>query len=105
MYVLEGMSESDSQVVGSCLRAACEGPFFPDWEFATLMGVDRGTVQALADAWPTVSPSQENRDIVQNAMLNLVGYPHAAEDELESFVVGGADVIERVLRRFTGRAR
>ena len=39
----------DSRVIGECLRAAVNGPFFPDWEFSTLFGLTRDEVRAVAD--------------------------------------------------------
>ena len=38
------------RITKECLRAAVEGPFFPDWEFQILMGVDRETARVVMDA-------------------------------------------------------
>ncbi len=45
----EKLSETDKAVIGQALRAAADGPFFPDREFHTLFGLERSDVRATAD--------------------------------------------------------
>lgn len=33
------LTQDQRDIVERCLHAAVEGPFFPDWEFHTLMGL------------------------------------------------------------------
>jgi hypothetical protein len=71
------LSEADKAIVGQALRAAADGPFFPDWEFHTLFGLQRTEVRAIADAWPEYSVTPEKlAQAVNNALNNLLGYPH-----------------------------
>lgn len=81
-------------VLGPCLRVAVDGPYFPDWEFHTLMGLSRDEMRAIADAWPSPpiealmgyeSPEHAQRVAVNNAANSLVGgYPHGvAQPALE----------------------
>lgn len=37
------------KLVEQCLNAAIEGPFFPDWEFSSLMGIDRDGMSLLKE--------------------------------------------------------
>ena len=35
------LSAHDHKIIAEALSAAAEGPFFPDWEFHTLFGLER----------------------------------------------------------------
>jgi hypothetical protein len=83
----EQLSESDKIAIGQALRAAADGPFFPDWEFQTLFGLQRSEVRAIADAWPQPTASAENVTIaVNNSLNNLLGYPHSMEAEWAKWI-------------------
>ncbi len=76
------LTEVDKTIVGQALRAAADGPFFPDWEFHTLFGMERGKVRAIADAWPKpAASSEEMTRAVHSSLGNLVGYPHRKDAE------------------------
>lgn len=64
---LSDMDPGTLEIAEECLRAAVEGPFFPDWEFHTLMGVSREEARTVLEAWPvqTVEP-----DVFSCAVLN-----------------------------------
>jgi hypothetical protein len=54
---------------------------FPDWEFGTIFGIERGEVKEVLNAWPDVTEEDEVVSLVlNNAMNNLLGYPHGCED-------------------------
>jgi hypothetical protein len=73
----QSLSEADRTIVGQALLAAADGPFFPDWEFHTLFGLERSRVRAIATAWPELSaPLDEVALAVNNSLNNLLGYPH-----------------------------
>ncbi len=74
---LQSLSKTDAVTIGQCLRAAADGPFFPDWEFQTLFGLSRDDVRCVAEAWPRVDLSSEVVKLaVNNSLNNLLGYPH-----------------------------
>jgi hypothetical protein len=76
----ETLSDVDKVVLGQALRAAADGPFFPDWEFRTLFGLERSEVRAIANAWPERdAPSEDIEIAVNNSLNNLLGYPHQQE--------------------------
>lgn len=65
-------------VVEACLLAAADGPFFPDWEFQTLFGLERQEVRRYAESWP-----EGDEDVllaVAGSLNNLTGYPHQRDD-------------------------
>lgn len=96
------MPDSESlSLLGRSLRAAVDGPYFPDWEFETLMGLTRDEMRVFADAWPQTPPETPNgydsaahaqMVAINNAANNLLGYPHGAdrfdlEADLEGTIV------------------
>lgn len=75
------LSASEKLLIGEALRAAVEGPFFPDREFHTLFGLDRARVRTIASAWPGLIASREETEIaIHSSLGNLLGYPHEIED-------------------------
>jgi hypothetical protein len=76
----QGLSDAEMDVLHEALRAAADGPFFPDWEFHTLFGLKRETVRAIAESWPRpVGPADDVDLAVHNSLNNLLGYPHHQE--------------------------
>jgi hypothetical protein len=47
---------AEVRAVGGCLRAAVDGPFFPDGEFPILIGPNRPDMRAIMEAWPVQTP-------------------------------------------------
>jgi hypothetical protein len=79
-------SESIS-LIGRCLRAAVEGPFFPEVEFGTLFGISRLELAALATSWPDADwHSPRVRLAVLNSLNNLTGYPHREEEAWQELI-------------------
>ena len=71
---------SVTQTFRESLIAAARGPFFPDWEFGALFGLERSEVESIADSFSAATPVA--RDValaINNAMVNLLGYPHGQE--------------------------
>jgi len=74
--MLNELNDREKDVVRRALIAALDGPFFPDWEFQTIFGVNRIEMRSVVEAWPDLS--LQNRDhvaAVSNAFNNLTGYP------------------------------
>jgi hypothetical protein len=96
----DAISSADSEIVRQALRAAVEGPFFPDEEFSTLFGVDRNTANEILVAWPerTVGPDTF-RGAVIGSLNNLLGYPHGKDEDLLAYVPEGRKAIEKTLAR------
>ena len=76
------LTERESQIVEAALRAAVEGPFFPEWEFHLLMGVERTQMGAILADWPIVKDRELAGLAVNNSLVNLLRYP---PDEWASF--------------------
>ena len=88
-----------------CLRAASEGPFFPDWEFHTLFGLERDQVRRIAAAIPDIDDSSEEVALaINNAMAHLTGYPHHQEAVWSQFISVPEEEVDRVFSKWRGDA-
>jgi len=84
---LKDLNEQERQAVFECLRATVEGPFFDDWEFQTLFGIDRAQVAAVLAAVPDLDESDEITFLaVAGAMGQLLGYPHQQPQAWKQFI-------------------
>src|SRR5437879_3131620 len=93
-----GLTDREAGVVLRCVRAAVDGPFFPEWEFHTLFGLRRAEVAAVAARWPDIDDADEDvRLAINNSLNNLLGYPH---DEPEAFRDRVGESVQEVERIF-----
>lgn len=100
---LDRLSGADKAIVGEALRAAADGPFFPEWEFHTLFGLTRSEVRAIADSWPKVDLASANVGVaVSNALNNLLGYPHHQESEWSRWISVQPPQLDDLLSRIQG---
>ncbi|MGA3132265.1 MAG: hypothetical protein ABSD59_15770 [Terracidiphilus sp.] len=73
---LTELNERERGIVRECLRAAVEGPFFPEWEFPTIFGLERNEVRNVLDSWPQLDESDEKVAIaINNTLNNFLSYP------------------------------
>ena len=95
------MTPDDERTIQECLRAAVEGPFFPEWEFQTLMGLERAEVAAVLAEWPGTTRSDDQVVAVNNVLNNLLGYPHAASEQTwRSYIEASPREVADVLSRW-----
>jgi hypothetical protein len=102
MRGLERFSARDVEVVRECLTAAVQGPFFPEWEFHTLMGLERTEVADLLEAWPDSRGSEEQDLAVNNVLNNLLGYPHDEWRAWKNYISAQPAEVASVLTRWRG---
>jgi hypothetical protein len=87
LELINSLDQPTLKVAKDCLRAAIEGPFFQDWEFQTLVGVDRAMVKVVYDAWPEQTVGQDDfASAVIGTMNNLLGYPHGRSDAWTEYI-------------------
>ena len=73
-------SNVERQVFQEALAAASRGPFFPDWEFQTLIGFDRAAVELAAKSFSPNTPLTGDLALMlNNCIINLLGYPHGQD--------------------------
>jgi len=101
-----GLSSNEILTVGKCLKAAAEGPFFPEWEFQTLIGWSRAEVHQVANAWPSpaIAP-RELAELVVAVLNNLVGYPHGQDSCWSAFIDVPPAEVTRLLEALVVRLR
>ena len=98
---LQTLTDDEKRVVFECLRASVEGPFFPDWEFHTLFGLDRREVAAIVAAVPNIDDSEERVSLaIHNAMGNLLGYPHGEAAAWRQFISVPEVEVKRIFDRW-----
>jgi len=92
----------DDEVIRECLRAAVDGPFFPDWEFATLFGFERGEIRNIAERWPEWDDAGEQSDAVNNTLNHLLGYPINQRERWTDYISVSPNDVIRVYARWRG---
>lgn len=101
---LERLSKRESEVVGQILRAAAEGPFFPDWEFQTLFGLTRADVRKVAEGWPLPALSSELVELAVNNSFNwMLSYPHRKHDQWEDWISVDQIAANELFNRLRGK--
>ena len=100
---LAQLTEEERRVMQACLKAASEGPFFPEDEFQRRFGQDRGDLDRVLRAWPRVDESAERVALaIINAMASLLSGRHGQPEERRRWVpVPDAEVL-RVLHKWRG---
>jgi hypothetical protein len=93
------LTEQERGIVQACLKATCEGPFFPDGEFHARFGLRRAEVYEVLLAWPEIDDGLPTALAVVNAMANLLSYPHGKAEELRRWVPASDAEILRVLHK------
>jgi hypothetical protein len=103
------LANEDQEIIQRALVASVDGPFFPDGEFQTLFGLTRDEVAQMAAAWPDPlehtpwdyeSPERAQWVAVNNALNNLLSYPHGRHQELEAVVGVPLRRVAETLRRW-----
>lgn len=98
---LEKLTGEEKRVIGECLRATAFGPFFPDWEFHALFGVNRDEAIRVAQSWPNLEESDISASyLINDSMNNLLSYPHRKQSEWKKYVSMPPNKIYGILNRF-----
>jgi len=102
---LEHMSDQDKKVIGEALRAAVDGPFFPEWEFHTLFGLTTHEVRTITHAWPNVGLNDRTVALaVNNSFNNLLAYPHRQDFLWSQWISVDREELEELYSRIRGRS-
>ncbi len=96
------LSQRDIETIRQCLAAAVNGPFFPESEFQTLIGLGRDEIAEVVRQWPAGMETERADLAVNNVLNNLLGYPHCSEADWSSFISATQDVVAGLLARWRG---
>jgi hypothetical protein len=94
------LSPEELEIIREALLAAVRGPYFPEWEFGTLIGRTRDEVASILASWPATDDPTSQDVAVNNVLLNLLGYPHGEDAALIRDVPAGPNKIRSVLERW-----
>jgi hypothetical protein len=102
---LANLDEKERETIRECLRAAAEGPFYPDWEFGTIFGLERDDVKRVLMAWPEVNEVDEYVvHAINNSLNNILGYPARNKEEMwPKFISVTPRAVASVLDKWKGR--
>jgi O-methyltransferase domain/Dimerisation domain len=91
----------DSHIIFECVRAAANGPFFPEWEFHSIFGLRRDDLRSLLETWSARDESKEDvRLAINNSMLNLLGYPHSCERAWADYISVPRSEVARIFEKW-----
>ena len=94
---LNDMTEREKEIVLECLKASVYGPFFSESECHIIFGVDPDGVEEVISSWPNVDESEiPARLAINNAMNNLLGYPHRCGKYRSKFISVSEKEITRI---------
>mgnify|MGYP006909079900 CR=1 FL=1 len=95
------LSEEDQGIIYRCLVAALKGPFFPDWEFQTLFGINRDALDKVVEDWPNVDETNDDAFLaINNSFVNLLYYPHDSDQGWDEYNLAPRQTIEKVFHRW-----
>ena len=107
LVALSRLTSAEIAIVGECLRAVAYGPFPPDEEFHTLMGVTRQEAQRVADRFPDVDEYDDEAHssddawlIINNSLVNLLGGAHGMEHEWRKLITATPQEVQEVLTKW-----
>ncbi|MEQ9258729.1 MAG: hypothetical protein RIG84_06500 [Roseovarius sp.] len=60
-----------------------DGPFVEDWEFSSVIGVERKELRKLFEDKSALDLEGDAAWIAKNCVNNLIGYPHGMDDLLQ----------------------
>ncbi len=94
-------SNVEHQVFREALAAAARGPFFPDWEFQTLIGFDRPAVEVAATSFSSTTPLAGDLALMlNNCIANLLGYPHGQDSAWSQWMSVTPQELEAIFSRW-----
>jgi len=102
---LANLDEKELDVIRECLRATVEGPFYPDWEFGTIFGLQREDVKRILSAWPEINEADHYVvRAINNSLNNILGYPARNKREIwPQFISATPAAVVRVFDKWRGR--
>jgi hypothetical protein len=99
---LDDLTADEASLLLDAFRAAAEGPFFPDWEFQTLMGFDRSDLRRLIDEWPSPADAEMLGLAANNVLNMLIGYPHRSWEKWSDYSTSSPRGLAPLLAKWRG---
>jgi len=103
----EKLNKKEKDIIKSCLKAALDGPFFPDWEFQTLFGLTKDELRIVLENYPNVkeycnSQNEKNDSwlAINNTLNNLLRYPHRKESEWDKWIPVSKEELLKIYKKW-----
>lgn len=102
---LDNLTDDERSVVFKCLECVAAGKIIAhDWEFQTIMGIEVLAFKRLVKVLPKIDDSKPKVKIaINNAMNNLLGYPHGYHQKWAEVMPIPLVEIERVFIKWRGK--
>ena len=102
---LQNLMPDEIKVIGECISASLNGPFFEGESLHTLFGLRHAELEEIALAWPNVNENQENVQLaINNALNNLLGYPHDCWNVWFEFISVPPDQLQKIYEKWLDQA-
>jgi hypothetical protein len=95
------LSYKDRETIIEVANATVEGPFFPEDEFQTLIGLSREEFKKIVNRCSDISkPSKLCKIAINNAIINMLGYPHGCEEVWSEYISVSSSELQKVFERW-----
>jgi len=95
------LSGEEWDLILRCLKAATEGPFFPEWEFPILFGLTREEVRSVwASSTGLDTQDATVRLAINNSFANLLGYPHGEREAWDRLISAPRGEVVRIFGKW-----
>jgi len=99
------LTDGEVEIARQALAATVDGPFFEDWEFSSLFGLERDEVHAVLIRWRDELDPPHQFLAVDAALNNLIGYPHGVQGtSCATFFSAGLNDLEALSRKINRAA-
>jgi hypothetical protein len=101
---LKNLTTDEIKVIGECIRASLNGPFFKSENLHTLFGLWDSEVEEIVRAWPNVVEDQENTQLAINNALNmLLMYPHRCWNVWSEYISVSPERLAEIYAKWLNR--
>jgi hypothetical protein len=98
---LTNLTTNEINVIGECIRASVNGPFFEGESLHTLTGLWDAELEEIARSWPDVNEEEQNVQLaINNVLNNLLGYPHDCWDVWFEYVSVPPDELRTIYAKW-----
>ena len=98
---LTDLTPAEKEIVYQCLKASCDGPFFPECEFHTIFGIQRDELREVINEWPDVDDGGGSAFLaINNSLNNLLGYPHNCEHVWNEYIGVSSEEVSNVFNKW-----
>ena len=105
MMATKSLTPRERRIILECLKAAAEGPFFPDWEVDTLLGFSRNELKSLIARWDTLDLNEASvQQAINNCLINLLGHPHGHHEEWSRYISVDPDELSALWESWRAQA-